>query len=116
MVLCESTRHAVRWVAERHGARGALSDWIADVARASSIVPVVTLAFLLVLLPHEGVHLPIGARLGATLGIGVVLGIDAAVLLGREFRQNESWGILIGTTLLAMGVAVRLGLSPLSAC
>ena len=38
-VCCETTRHAVRWVAERHGAKGPLSDAVADFARASALVP-----------------------------------------------------------------------------
>jgi len=33
------------------------------------------------------------------------------VLLAREFRRDESWGILLGATLLASGVAMRLGLA-----
>jgi hypothetical protein len=46
-----------------------------------------------------------------TLGIGAILGLVAAVLLGREFRRDESWGILLGTALLAAGLSARLGLS-----
>jgi hypothetical protein len=113
MVVSETTRHMIRWVAERHGARGPLSDFLADVARGSALVPIVALSLLCATLSHEGMFLPLGARLGITFGVGALLGIVAAVLLGREFRQNESWGILIGTSLLGMGIAVRLGLSPL---
>jgi hypothetical protein len=43
-----------------------------------------------------------------------VCGAIATVLLGREFRIDESWGVLLGTALLAIGTAARLGLSPLS--
>jgi hypothetical protein len=113
IVLAETTRHMIRWVAERHGARGPLSDWLADMARGSAFVPVAAVAALSASFPHEGMVLPFAARVGVTFGVGIVLGLVAAVLLGREFRQTESWGILIGTTLLGMGVAVRLGLSPL---
>jgi Kef-type K+ transport system membrane component KefB len=108
----ETTRHTVRWVAERHGARGPLSDWLADMARASALVPVVGLGILFAIAPDA----PLGAfavwwRVAVTLGIGVVMGLVAAVLLGREFRRDESWGILLGTSLLAAGVATRLGLA-----
>lgn len=113
LVTAETTRHMIRWVAERHGARGRLSDWLADISRGSALVPVAAVAALSASFPHEGMALPFAARLGITFAIGVVLGLVAAVLLGREFRQNESWGILIGTGLLGMGVAVRLGLSPM---
>ncbi len=113
MVLSETTRHMIRWVAERHGAHGRLSDWLADLARGSALAPIATISVLSATLPHEGLLLPLAARLGIGFGVGVLLGLVVAVLLGREFRQTESWGILIGTSLLGMGIAVRLGLSPL---
>ena len=111
-VGCETTRHTVRWVAERHGAQGKLSDWLADMARASALVPVLGLGALFAFVPDS----PLGAfaagwRVAAGAGIGTVMGLVAAVLLGREFRRDESWGILLGTSLLAAGVAMRLGLA-----
>ena len=111
-VGCETTRHTVRWVAERHGASGKLSDWLADMARASAIVPVLGLGVLFALSPDAPlVTWSIAARFGTGLALGVVMGIVAAILLGREFRRDESWGILLGTSLLAAGVATRLGLA-----
>lgn len=109
---CETTRHTVRWVAERHGASGPLSDWLADMARASALVPVFAIAVLAAVAPHAplGDYAP-SLRLAGGLGIGVVMGLVATVLLAREFRRDESWGILLGTTLLASGVAMRLGLA-----
>jgi hypothetical protein len=41
----------------------------------------------------------------------VLLGAVATVLLGREFRRDESWGILLGTSFLGIGVASRFGQS-----
>jgi Kef-type K+ transport system membrane component KefB len=111
-VGCETTRHAVRWVVERHGTRGPVSDWVADLARSSAIVPVLWIAVMFAMAPDAplaGFMVPV--RFGIGLGIGVVLGLVAAVLLGREFRRDESWGILLGTSLLAAGVATRLGLA-----
>lgn len=111
-VSCESTRHAVRWVVERHGASGPLSDGIADLARASSLVPPAALSVLFAAMPAPGLEgVSLGARVGITLGIGGLLGLVATLLLGREFRRDESWGILLGTSLLGMGVSERLGLS-----
>ena len=49
-----------------------------------------------------------------SLGLGIVLGLTATLLLGREFRRDESWGILLGTSLLGTGAAARLNLSPIS--
>jgi hypothetical protein len=112
LVSCETTRHTVRWVAERHGARGPLSDWLADMARASALVPVLGLGVLFAYAPDAPlVSFPVWWRLAVGLGLGLVMGVVAAVLLGREFRRDESWGILLGTTLLAAGVATRLGLA-----
>ena len=39
----------------------------------------------------------------------------AALLLGRDFRRDESWGVLLGTGLLTVGAADRAGLSLLGA-
>lgn len=111
-VGCETTRHTVRWVAERHGASGRLSDWLADMARASALVPVLGLGVLFAVMPDSPLaSFAIPARIGAGAGLGVLLGLVAVVLLGREFRRDESWGILLGTSLLAAGIAARLGLA-----
>ena len=111
-VCSETTRHAVRWVVERHGARGPLSDGIADLARVSSLVPALGLALLFAFDSTPGL-LGIGfaGRVGVMLGVGALLGLVATWLLGREFRRDESWGILLGTSLLGMGVSERLGFS-----
>jgi len=109
---CETTRHTVRWVAERHGATGPLSDWLADMARASQLVPMFAIAVLAAVSPHAPLtEFAPPLRLAAGLGIGVIMGLVATVLLAREFRRDESWGILLGATLLASGVAMRLGLA-----
>ncbi|MFZ5890190.1 MAG: potassium transporter Kef [Myxococcota bacterium] len=114
-VSSATTRHAVRWVVERHGAKGQTADAIADYARASVLAPALGLTVVFALAPGGGSSLlALPARIAATGIVGVVLGLVATLLLGREFRRDESWGILLGTSLLAMGVAARLGLSALS--
>ena len=115
-VCSETTRHSVRWVVERYGAKGPLADLAADTARASALFAALSLAVVNAWLP--GAALPAFSVLGrvlVSLGLGVVLGFTAALLLGREFRRDESWGILLGTSLLGTGAAARLNLSPLSA-
>ncbi|HYO97695.1 MAG TPA: potassium transporter Kef [Polyangiaceae bacterium] len=114
VVLSETTRHTVRWVAERHGAKGTLLDTLADHARASVLVPAMVLAVVFAAAPGGGLPGPVALRVGVTLGVGVLLGWVASLLLGREFRRDESWGIFLGTSLLGMGVSARLGLSAVS--
>ncbi|RYZ04536.1 MAG: potassium transporter Kef [Myxococcales bacterium] len=118
MGACASatTRHSVRWVVERHGARGPLSDFAADAARASAIVPPLTLTVLFALAPGGSLpSVPIVGRAFITLAFGAGLGLIAALLLGRDFRRDESWGVLLGTGLLCVGAADRAGLSLLGA-
>jgi hypothetical protein len=115
-VASATTRQAVRWVVQRHRARGRLADTLADHAQASAVVPVLALACLLAREPASGLAtLGFLGRVAATFGIGVVLGAIALALLGRGLTRDERWGILVGTSLLSMGVATRLGLSPLGA-
>jgi hypothetical protein len=116
LVCSETTRHSVRWIVERHGAKGPLADLAADTARASALFACLALSVVNAWLP--GAALPafsVLGRVGVSLALGVVLGFTATLLLGREFRRDESWGILLGTSLLGSGAAARLNLSPLSA-
>jgi hypothetical protein len=105
----------VRWVVERHGARGPISDWVADMARASAIVPLAGLGWIMATAPHAPLaEFSVLERCGATAGIGIVLGLVAVVLLGREFRRDESWGLLLGTSVLAAGLSAKIGLSSMA--
>lgn len=116
IVCSETTRHSVRWIVERYGAKGPLADLAADTARASALFGSLALAVVNAWLP--GAALPgfsVLERVLVSLALGVMLGFTAALLLGREFRRDESWGILLGTSLLGTGAAARLNLSPLSA-
>jgi hypothetical protein len=111
-----TTRHSVRWVVERHGARGPLADFAADAARASAIVPPLALTVLFALAPGGALPaVPVLGRIGITLAFGAAIGLVAALLLGRDFRRDESWGVLLGTGLLTAGAADRVGLSLLGA-
>ncbi|HYQ15443.1 MAG TPA: potassium transporter Kef [Polyangiaceae bacterium] len=111
-----TTRHSVRWVVERHGARGPLADFAADAARASALVPPLALTALFALAPGGALPaVPVLGRVGITLAFGAGLGLIAALLLGRDFRRDESWGVLLGTGLLCVGAADRAGLSLLGA-
>ncbi|HMI84916.1 MAG TPA: cation:proton antiporter [Polyangiaceae bacterium] len=109
----ETTRDAVRWVVERHRARGPLANLLGEIADSDDVVPLVATALLFALAPveHASVELPGMAWAGITLVLGVLLGLLTSVLLGRESRLHESWGVLLGTSLFAIGLAVRLNLS-----
>ncbi len=116
IVCCGSTRQALRWIVQRHAAHGPLSDALADYARASALVPVLGLSFLMAHFPEPSlVAAGFAARVGATWGIGMLFGLIAVLLVGRGLTRDEIWGLLVGTSLLSMGVAARLGLSSVAA-
>lgn len=115
-VSCETTRHAVRWVAQRYEAEGPLVRLVADVCEADDAVPLVLLAVIFALVPHaEGPEgWPGIARVLANLGVGAVMGGTCAALVDIEPRLSQRWGIVLGTSLLGMGASIRLGLSAVS--
>jgi len=114
-VSAETTRYAVRWVVERHRAAGPVSDLIDELAQVDHVVPLLGLAGLFALAPAGfAVPVPRLGLVGVTLGLGVILGALAAALLGRTFRIAETWGVLLGMSLLAVGISARLGTSTIS--
>lgn len=111
----ETTRHALRWVVQRYRARGALSDIVRDLADGDDFVAVLIVGAAFALRTSASVEAPLPAWswMALTIGIGAVLGVVAAVLLGKEFRLAESWGVLLGTAVFAIGMGARLELSTL---
>jgi hypothetical protein len=116
-VCAETTWQATRWTRQRYRARGPLSDLMADLAHADDLVPIAAVAWLYALRAPERamVRLPPIAWGGATIGVGVLLGLLAAVLLARDLRVAESVGTLLGTALMAIGLAARLDLAVVTA-
>ncbi len=114
LVACETTRHAVRWVVGRHGAKGALSRLIADVSECDDLVPIagISVLFPMVDPPSVAARLPSWGWLALTPILGVVLGGTAAALLRAEPVASDGWGVVIGAALLGTGIASRLGLAP----
>lgn len=112
VVSCGCTRQAVRWVVERYAASGPLSDVLADQARASAFVPVFGVSLLLAAFPSPALAaVPLEARVAITWCVGGLLALVAFLLVERGLVKDEVWGIIVGTSLLVMGVSARLGLS-----
>lgn len=111
-----TTRHLARWMSGRYGARGPVHRLFAEMADADDAVAIVATAVLFALHPVGGdaVRLSPWAWGGLSLGLGFVLGFTATMLLGRDFRLDASWGTLLGTGLLGIGLSQQLGLSPLT--
>lgn len=116
-VCAETTWQAIRWMRVRHRAAGPATDLMSDLAHSDDLVPIAGVALLFALRtpPRAMVHLPPVAWAGATLVVGVFLGILAALLLGRDLRVAESWGTLLGVSLMTIGLAARLDLAAVTA-
>jgi hypothetical protein len=117
-VACaETTRHTVRWVVERHGARGRLANLLTELSHADDAIPLLGLAVLFAAAQRDvelALHMPAIGWMGVTVALGFVLGAVSALLLGAKFRVHTTWGVLFGASLLAIGVATRLGLASLA--
>lgn len=116
LVSSETTRHAVRWISERQGARGPLADILAEVADADGALPLLGLGVLVAIsiTPGLNANLALGWRLGAAVALALILGLIAAALLARSFAFGESWAVLIGVALLGIGISMRLGAAALT--
>ncbi|MGZ3423697.1 MAG: cation:proton antiporter [Polyangiales bacterium] len=117
IVGAETTRNAAQWLTERYGAKGPLTDLLSDLAHSDEIVPIVAVALLFALRTpaRATVHLPPIGWAGATIGVGLVLGVATAMLLARDLRVAESWGTILGTALMTIGLAARLDLAAITA-
>jgi Kef-type K+ transport system membrane component KefB len=113
----ETTRHAVRWVVERHNAHGPLADRLNELAHADDLLPLLAVAVLFALAPAE--HVPMKMPLrdwpALTAGLGLVLGAGAALLIRSELKLDETWAVLFGVSLITIGTTARLALSTLTA-
>jgi len=109
----ETTQHVMRWVRERYSAKGPLVDWLEDLAVAEDVVPIGLVIALSAIAGRSKAAVWIGpwAIAGVTVALGAVLGVLCALLLGREFRLRESWGTLLGISLIGVGVAAQVGFS-----
>jgi hypothetical protein len=113
----ETTRHVVRWAEARHGAKGKLTEMISGFGSSDDVAPILAAAVFFAMSANVGatVHVPIPfwGFIAATVGLGVVLG-GVAMLLVRQTEGYEVWAALIGTLLLGSGIAARFGLLPIA--
>jgi Kef-type K+ transport system membrane component KefB len=113
----ETTPHAVRWIVERHNARGPLADRLNEIAHADDLFPLLAVALLFALEPTRGVvvNLPLRDWPTITIILGLVLGAGAALLVRSDLPTEDTWVVLFGVSLIAIGTSGRLGLSTLAA-
>jgi Kef-type K+ transport system membrane component KefB len=113
----ETTRHAVGWIVERHSARGPLADRLNELAHTDDLFPLLAIAFLFALEPTGNVaaRMPLRDWPALTMALGAVLGAGAALLVRSELPQEDTWAVLFGVTLVAIGTSARLALSTLTA-
>jgi len=112
----ETTRHAVRWVAERLKARGPVTDLLLDVADADDFGPLLACGALFTLQPPAGLRWAAhpGVLWAGQIAFGVAIGFLTALLVSRRFRSRSLWGVLFGTSMVAIGLAVRADLAVLT--
>ena len=119
VAMCETTRHAVRWVMTKYRTEGPVSEIMHGYAATSDVVPLGALGILFAFTNRGVLHVgsvvidPV-ARLGITIVIGCVLGGVALALVGNQVRGHAVWGALFGSALMGVGIANRLGLSDLT--
>jgi hypothetical protein len=113
----ETTRHAVRWVVERENAHGPLAERLNEIAHADDLLPLLAVAGLFALAPTPDVTVPLAVRdwPAITVGIGLLIGGGASLLVRSELKLDETWAVLFGVSLLAIGATARLQLSTLTA-
>jgi Kef-type K+ transport system membrane component KefB len=113
----ETTRHAVRWVVERHSAKGPLAERLNEIAHTDDLLPLLAVAVLFALAPatHLPMKMPLLEWPAITVGLGLLLGAGAALLVRSELKLDETWAVLFGVALIAIGTTARLGLSTLTA-
>ena len=98
------------------GASGPLLDWLEDLTVAEDVVPIAILVALSAMSGRSRIAVWVAPWAVAlvTVALGVLLGGLCALLLGREFRLRESWGTLLGISLVGVGVSAQVGLSYLA--
>jgi hypothetical protein len=112
----ETTRHAVRWVADRVQASGPVTELLLDISDADDLGPFLLCGALFTLEAPAGLRWAAhpGVLWAGQIGLGVAIGMLTALLVSRRFRSRSLWGVLFGTSMVAIGLAVRADLAVLT--
>jgi hypothetical protein len=112
----ETTRHAVRWVADRVKATGPVTELLLDVADADDLGPFLACGALFTLEAPAGLRWAAHPAVlwGGQIALGVAIGFLTALMVSKRFRSRSLWGVLFGTSMLAIGLAVRADLAVLT--
>ena len=110
-VTAETTRFVVQWVAVRWNVKGPVSSLLVDLASSDDLAPLVAAGAIFAFAPasNVGVDSPAAGWFLMSLILGALLGTVTALLL-RGAEGYALWGALVGTLLLGVGAATRLGL------
>jgi hypothetical protein len=114
----QTTRHAIRWITDRHDGRGPLAIRIDEIAHTDDLFPLLAVAVLFAFEPTRDVAMKVPLRdwPAVTIGLGLLLGAGAALLLRSEMPMEDTWAVLFGVSLIAIGTATRLAISTLTVC
>ena len=110
----QTTRHAVRWIVDRHERAGPLADRHQRDRARRRLLPAPRRGRPLrpradARRRHEGA----AARLARDhhRPRALLMGAGAALLLRSEMPMEDTWAVLFGVSLIAIGTATRLALS-----
>lgn len=111
VVGAETTRFVVQWVSARWTVSGPVSSLIVEIAASDDLVPMIAAGAIFACSPSTSVllRLPAVGWFLLSLSLGGLLGTMTALLL-RGAEGYAVWGALIGTLLLGVGAATRLGM------
>jgi Kef-type K+ transport system membrane component KefB len=114
----QTTRHAIRWVYDHGEERGPLGERINEIAHTDDFIPLVGVAVLFAFAPTRDVamRMPLRDWPSVTVGLGLLLGAGGALLLRSEMPMEDTWAVLFGVSLIAIGAATRLAISTLTVC
>jgi hypothetical protein len=114
----QTTRHAIRWIVDRHEGQSPLADRINEIAHTDDFLPLVAVALLFALEPTRDLAMKVPLRdwPAITIGLGLLMGAGAALLLRSEMPMEDTWAVLFGVSLIAIGAATRLAISTLTVC